>query len=1575
VFGILDHFGVEPAAAAGHSYGELTALCAAGRIDRPALHRLSQRRGRLMAEPGGGDRGAMLAVMAPLERIGAVLRDDALDVVIANKNAPEQAVLSGPAAEVARAARQFDGRGIATRPLPVGAAFHSRFVATARVPFAAALQHVALGPGRIPVYANTTGAVYPDDSDAARALLADQLASPVEFVAQIEAMHDAGVRTFLEAGPDRKLTALVDSILDGRTHAAIAVDASRGQRSNLADLARALAQLAALGHPLRLRRWDEGAEEQAGAALPGKPGLTVKVCGANSTPVRENPTPTPTHPKPEPSATMRPTPSARFSQPNVPPAGGNGNGHGNGNGASAIASGGARKAAPPEPAPPPLIPALGSSDPAVLAQALAAVQDNLVALQKLGEQTAQLHRQFLDGQDRTQRTFQTLLEQQQKLVLTSLGLAPAAPDPLARSWEGEPPGEPISRPARQEPRPPGLTQGHSAPAPASVPEPQAPPQPADRRVNETLLAIVAEKTGYPAEMLEPAMRLDADLGIDSIKRVEILSALQEQLPDAPVIKPEHLGTLQTLADIVAFLAASGAGTAEPASPVATPAAHVQETLLAIVTEKTGYPAEMLEPAMRLDADLGIDSIKRVEILSALQEQLPDAPVIKPEHLGTLQTLGDIVAFLAASGAGTAEPASPVATPAAHVQATLLAIVAEKTGYPAEMLEPVMRLDADLGIDSIKRVEILSALQEQLPDAPVIKPEHLGTLQTLGDIVEFLAAPVPAGVAGAESSTPRGPGCGAGASKTPPQPPIVEPEHPPLERLVPTSVALDQSVTRPAVRLRAGGEVWIAADDDGFAPALAEQLRARGQRVRLIGRAEISAIAPPGSLDGLVLLAPVAPADDAALKDAFGLLRAAAPALRQAGQHGGAVLATVTHLDGAFGLRGAIVHSHTDPVSGGLAGLAKTAAHEWPEVACKAIDVAPAFARDDAAAAVAATVAELLCRGPVEVGLARDGRSTIALVPTPLAPAGRADCLSEGDVVVISGGARGITAEVAVALAEAARPAIVLLGRSPAPEPEPDWLAALAGADEAAIKRALAARANGQATPQSVGEQFRRVVAAREIRHTLERIEAAGAKAVYHAVDVRDAAAVHACLGAVRATLGPIRGLIHGAGVLADRRIEDQTDSQFAAVYDTKVGGLRHLLAALGPDDDELRSLVLFSSSTARFGRTGQVAYAAANEVLNKWAQREAAQRPACRVVALDWGPWEGGMVTPALRPLFASEGIALIPLRAGARHVVAELEAPARPDQAVEVVILGGTPAAPPAAVEPPPAAALSPVFERLVDVTSVPILRSHVIDGRPVVPMALIIEWLGQGALQRNPGLTFCGIDDLRLLKGVIVRPDQPETLRVLAGKAVRAEGQYRVAVELRGTVAGGREFVHASATIVLGDRLEAAPDAAAALRFAPLALDPQVIYRDILFHGPELQGIERVDGCDEQGVAILCRTAPAPSAWIEQPFRQAWLTDPLAMDCAFQALVLWSVERSGSCSLPTRVGRYRQYRRTFPTEGVQAVALVTHAAELSARADIALLDADGSLIARIDDYECVIDASLNQAFRRNELTGAAAR
>ena len=184
-------------------------------------------------------------------------------------------------------------------------------------------------------------------------------------------------------------------------------------------------------------------------------------------------------------------------------------------------------------------------------------------------------------------------------------------------------------------------------------------------VAAALLSVVSEKTGYPEEMLDLSMDLDADLGIDSIKRVEILSALQERLPEAPTITPERLGEIQTLRQIVDFLGGSAetstlakpdgpamdtaapeqngaadsitngvvADTGNGASNTTDSGTEVAEVVLGVVAEKTGYPVDMLDVSMNLDADLGIDSIKRVEILSTLQEVLPDAPGRAPGSTG------------------------------------------------------------------------------------------------------------------------------------------------------------------------------------------------------------------------------------------------------------------------------------------------------------------------------------------------------------------------------------------------------------------------------------------------------------------------------------------------------------------------------------------------------------------------------------------------------------------------------------------------------------------------------------------------------------------------------------------------------------------------------------------------------------------------------------------------------------------------------------------------------------------------------------------------------------------------------
>jgi len=387
-------------------------------------------------------------------------------------------------------------------------------------------------------------------------------------------------------------------------------------------------------------------------------------------------------------------------------------------------------------------------------------------------------------------------------------------------------------------------------------------------------------------------------------------------------------------------------------------------------------------------------------------------------------------------------------------------------------------------------------------------------------------------------------------------------------------------------------------------------------------------------------------------------------------------------------------------------------------------------------------------------------------------------------------------------------------------------------------------------------------------------------------------------------------------------------------------------------------MVMFSSSTARFGRKGQSDYAAANEVLNKSAQQQRQLRPQCRVISVNWGPWDGGMVTPQLRQLFESEGVGVIPLQDGAAWLMQEISG-AGP---VEVLVTGSEL---PAMTSPrtDTAGGMHLAFQRSLVLEDFPVLQSHVINNRSVLPLAIIAEWLAIGAMHNNPGLVYLGFNDLRTLKGVILEQGERIDLQIMAGEIINDGIHHGVPVELR-----SGSILYARAYIILGDAYETT------LAFDNTTITGSFPHNDIyarnqLFHGPLLQGITAVEACSDNGIMARVGTAPAPSEWILQPIRSAWLGDPLVMDCAFQLMILWSLEYTGNGSLPTCVKRYRQYTRTFSSTHVDVKAIIRHASKNSATADIYFTDPDGRLLAEIEGYECVIDTSLKDAFNRNRL------
>ncbi|WP_019983392.1 type I polyketide synthase [Streptomyces sp. Amel2xE9] len=1117
----------------------------------------------------------------------------------------------------------------------------------------------------------------------------------------------------------------------------------------------------------------------------------------------------------------------------------------------------------------------------------------------------------------------------------------------------------------------------AAPSAAAPAAPSAAAGPDAATVTSALLEVVAQKTGYPAEMLELGMDVEADLGIDSIKRVEIMGVLHERFAAGTPASPEQLAELRTLQDIVTFMA--GAAAAEPvAAPAASApaaaaagpdAATVTSALLEVVAQKTGYPAEMLDLGMDVEADLGIDSIKRVEIMGVLHERFAAGTPASPEQLAELRTLQDIVTFMA--GAAAAEPvaaSAAVSTPAAAaagpdaatVTSALLEVVAQKTGYPAEMLDLGMDVEADLGIDSIKRVEIMGVLHERFAAGTPASPEQLAELRTLQDIVGFIA--------GQDAPAPQ-------AAPAAPSAPAAQPEAAPERGRIGRAQAVLAELPVPDQLVDAypASPAALLVDDGGeLTQEIAVRLQTQGWKVHVLrlpgvpqrvedavdhaltgwGVTELASRVEEalGERVSLVLdLCTKAPADwaEGVRRLAHTLLVAKhlVEPLNGAAAFGRAAYTTVTRLDGSFGLSG--VDEHLTPL-GGVAGLVKTLAVEAPEVFARAVDLAPGLAPDAAAALVLGEVYDAATE-PVQVGHDGTRRVTLTLGEQPAQPTGaQPQPLGSEDLLVVTGGGRGITATCVTELARRHRPGLLLLGRTPLEE-EPEWARGVTEA--AALKAAAAAdlkRAGEKPTPKRVEQAYRAVVGGREVRATLEALRAAGSQAEYLAVDITDPEATAAALAPYRSR---ITGLVHGAGVLADQLIAQKKASEIERVFAPKLAGLRAVTAAL--DADALRHVVLFSSVAGFFGNRGQSDYAMANETLNAWASSWKRRHPAARVTSLNWGAWDSGMVSPEIKAVFRERGIVLIPQDTGA-EMFADQFAAERADDAVTV--LGPTtplservPAAPSATVT---------VERRIAGLDRDPLVADHVIGDAPVLPAAAALGW-AIGAVERATGGEVRQVRDFSVQKGIVFDGTQPENARLVITPLPEAPGAVQAAI--RSVNQDGAVRPHYAAVL----------DAAPAAPRTPVAGLPALgggrpadgLYTDgTLFHGPALRGVRRVLAEEESRLVLECALAEHRTEG--GAFAGAHYA-PGTADLLLQAALVWVRLFRGSAGLPLAVG-HAELHHPLP-DGEPFLVLVEPGAAgagAEARLTVTACAPDGRVLTRLHDVSVVSAPQLTAKF-----------
>ncbi|MFF2130122.1 SDR family NAD(P)-dependent oxidoreductase [Streptomyces olivochromogenes] len=948
-FQLLTRAGVRPAMAAGHSYGELAALAAAGALTPDALLRTSRERAAaILRATGEGDPGTMAAVAAGEPEVAAALTAAGLagPVVTANRNSPRQTVISGPTEDVLTAVERLRAQGLGAKRIPVACAFHSPLVAAAGETFAEVLAEVPFAPTDFPVWSNRTATRYPRGPEEIRAELAAQIGSPVRFADQIEAMYEAGARVFVEAGPGSVLTRLVGAVLGDRPHRTVALE--DGRRAGLAGFLAALAQLAVAGADIRT------------------------------------------------------------------------------------------------------------------------------------------------------------------------------------AW---------------------LFQGRDAvPADARAPRPRRAAWTVDGHLIRTADGVI------PAAALHPAERV-----------------------------PEALVTHSS-----------------PVGPVA--AATGSE---ALISEFLRTSREMI--AAQRDVMLGyLGADPGVRPATPAPITYTDAPVT-------------VTALPAAAPVAVAVPA------AGSVLSVVLEVIGERTGYPVDMIEPDLDLEADLSVDSIKRAEIAGELATRLG------------LTTTGDTdVEELtkartAASIAALVAGArgEAAEPPGPEAGPAA----PEPVVVAPK-----RLVMREFDLAPADPAPSSDLLIGRRFLLL----GPGP-VAEALTAR---LTVHGAHAVTAEEPPaeGEFDGIVHL--VAPDAPPVLPDVF-------PAYQR-------VLAGNPRWVLAAG------------ASPGLRGFFRSLAREYPDTVARVVEHAPGTAPEDIAAELVAELTApdhepVVLRSPGTrrgLRMAEEGLGLLGSTGAGPAGDGAAEAAALGldadSVVLLVGGARGITARFAATLAAASRCRIELFGRTALPEGAEDPALAAAGT-AGELRSALIA--GGLRVPAEIERAIGRIQAEREVRATLRTLTALGSEVRYRAVDALDGDAVRRAVKEIHAEHGGLDGVVYAAGVIEDKLIAEKSPRSYHRVFRTKVDGARELLAALGelPDREGPRFAVLFGSIAATLGNRGQSDYAAANDALETLGSRWADSGTGRRGLTVHWGPWaptgdgNHGMVTPELMRHYAGRGIQLIDPDEGTMSLLREL--------------------------------------------------------------------------------------------------------------------------------------------------------------------------------------------------------------------------------------------------------------------------------------------------------------------------------
>lgn len=771
---LLERFGLRPGFVAGHSYGEHVALYAAGCLSREDLLRLSAIRGQVCAEAARDIPGGMVAVQADALKTQAALKELEIDATLANLNAPDQTIIAGAETVIATAVEKLTKMGLRAKRIAVSAAFHSPLLHRSAEKMAVHFRAAQFHTPKLPVYSNTTGGRHSQDADDIRQLLARHFDEPVLWEQEVRQLYRDGAQVFLEVGPGKVLSGLVARILQGEPVTTLAIDAPG--REGFTQLAHVLGQLLVLGLPVEMGAWYGGrglvttsvAEYLAQVHRQTHPKPSDWIVGPmKSTPV----TPLPVRTGARKGEGLRAkfgaksgssAPATMASQP--------------GRATAVIRDAGAADNWSPERAVSTKVPAQTAAPIATPAAPIAAPAPQVAAqpvpiaaqpvpiaaqpgpIASVGGGVTQQQVPAATASTVAIRASSTPgngANVQSGMVGTSIGGRESL---ISREVlpSGAMSGQNrflVSTPVSSSRKTVAMTST-SGEANGNVP-PSVVPATGSAAGGAGLYADFQATTRMLLEVQFSQQRL-VERFLDTQERM-LLHCLTGGAGAAPASAPL---TLSVAAPSVAVPSVVAPGIAVPSAPVAVAPAYAPQPVMQQPVQPPIAPPRVAPSAVVARPPVAIPTASppaqpapvapaTAAVARPVAVAAP-APVAVPTANGHAHGSGTNGSAVASNGqasvpAKSAAPAAAGGPPSVEqFREDLLAIVSERTGYPTDMLDVDLPLEAGLGIDSIKTVEIFSSLKTYhvyFADEGQDEEERLTEftkLKTLGDIIDSYA---------------------------------------------------------------------------------------------------------------------------------------------------------------------------------------------------------------------------------------------------------------------------------------------------------------------------------------------------------------------------------------------------------------------------------------------------------------------------------------------------------------------------------------------------------------------------------------------------------------------------------------------------------------------------------------------------------------------------------------------------------------------------------------------------------------------------------------------------------------------